>query len=323
MNTRRPLGFLATTALFAAMTCFMVWTPSGGLGQQQPSRTTGLDAIVPSPIEMMPNPNLKTSIYRDAIYFLDYKAGRLIVTIPPDLQKTGASSSGLFSKLKFREKAPQNNPSMFDAKASRDLVADFQLAPTSPARFFMATGQTGEMWANLYVLESSTHKLNVYKTTTKKNSENVSFPIFELLETRIVGDPSKGPMGDVSIQTGSISMFFNPVLQAAVSHDAIYILDADEGKLWVSAPAMVNSGGRKVIEPFAERNLRVDFKLPPSTPVRFVMSIGRIGMAISPLYVFETNSKLAGIYRAEPRSSGTSTEIVIQNMQVQSLIDNR
>ena len=91
----------------------------------------------------------KVQIPLEALYFLDYKGGRLIGTIPSIHQTVGARATS-------------------DAFAERDLVADFKLDLDNGPRphFLMTTGSLGSYsagWAPLYVFETTTNQLAVYR----------------------------------------------------------------------------------------------------------------------------------------------------------------
>jgi hypothetical protein len=91
----------------------------------------------------------KVQIPLEALYLLDYKGGRLMATIPSLRQTAGATH-------------------FIGAFAERDLVADFKLDLDIGARphFLMTTGALGSFspgWAPLYVCETTTNQLGVYR----------------------------------------------------------------------------------------------------------------------------------------------------------------
>jgi hypothetical protein len=100
------------------------------------------------------NEGSKVQVAQDAVYFLDYRAGRLLGTIPMMRQTVGPSK-------------------MLDGFAERDLVADFHLdTETGPRPHFlmttssMSTGSAspyGDGWAPLFVVETTTRQVAVYK----------------------------------------------------------------------------------------------------------------------------------------------------------------
>jgi hypothetical protein len=70
--------------------------------------------------------------------------------------------------------------------AERDLVEDFGLVPNSPAHFLMTTGTMGitnEGWAPLYVFETMSGRLCIYRVKPQFTARS-SKPAFELLERR-------------------------------------------------------------------------------------------------------------------------------------------
>jgi hypothetical protein len=112
---------------------------------------------------------LRSPISQDAIYYLDYRTGRLLATVPSFLGST-------------------NSKKLLDAFAERDLVADFKLdLERGPKpRFMMATGALGahsDGWAPLYVFETSTSQVAVYKVQQQQLGTN-SRPLFQLVEIR-------------------------------------------------------------------------------------------------------------------------------------------
>jgi hypothetical protein len=106
----------------------------------------------------------------DALYLLDYKGGRLLATIPT-YRQTGAATH------------------LIDTFAERDLAADFKLElDTGPRpRFLMTTGSLGTYssgWAPLYVFETTTNQLGVYRMHVAQSAGPASRPRFELVELR-------------------------------------------------------------------------------------------------------------------------------------------
>jgi len=112
----------------------------------------------------------KAPIPLDAVYLLDYKAGRLLATIPTYQQS--ASSTHII-----------------DTFVERDLVADFKLdLNTGPRpRFLMTTGSLGPYtsgWAPLYVFETTTNQVGVFRIQLQQSTAKSSRPRFELVELR-------------------------------------------------------------------------------------------------------------------------------------------
>jgi hypothetical protein len=112
----------------------------------------------------------KGPVALDALYFLDYKGGRLLATVP-SYRQTASSTRVLES---FSE---------------RDLIADFKLDLEGGPhpRFLMTTGSIGPDnagWAPLYVFETTTSQLAVYRMLMQTTIGTAARPRFELLELR-------------------------------------------------------------------------------------------------------------------------------------------
>ena len=106
----------------------------------------------------------------DALYFLDYKGGGC-----------------------WRRSRPSGNrlrpPRLIESFIERDLVADFKLdldAGPRP-RFLMTTGSLGPYtagWAPLYVVETTTSQVAVYRMQVQETIGKSSRPKFELVQLR-------------------------------------------------------------------------------------------------------------------------------------------
>jgi hypothetical protein len=108
---------------------------------------SGESIVATGPVLVRFDEGAKTAIPLDALYFLDYKGGRLMATVPA-----------------FRQAGAQ--PHLIDTFAERDLAADFQLKLDSGPRphFLMTTGSLGTYsagWAPLYVFETTTNQLGI------------------------------------------------------------------------------------------------------------------------------------------------------------------
>jgi hypothetical protein len=115
----------------------------------------------------------KTAVPHDAVYLLDYKAGKLMATVP-SVRQTGTTSQ------------------VMDAFVERDLVADFKLELGAGPRphFLMTTGSLGSFnagWSPLYVFETTTGQVAVYRMHVPYTIGTVTQPKFELLEVRPYG----------------------------------------------------------------------------------------------------------------------------------------
>lgn len=136
------------------------------------------DSIVTTgPVLLRYDEGAKVQIPLEAVYYLDYKAGRLLATVPSFRQSFGPAR-------------------LLDKFAERDLAADFKIDVENGPRphFLMATGALGaysDGWAPLYVVETVTNQVAVYKIQQQQVGA-VSKPKFELVEIRPVG-PGEAP----------------------------------------------------------------------------------------------------------------------------------
>jgi hypothetical protein len=132
------------------------------------------DSILASgPTFIRYNESTKIQVAQDAIYYLDYRSGKLHATIPTIRQGVGTTS-------------------VLGAFGERDLVADFKLdLDTGPRpHFLMTTGSVptgststyGDGWAPLFVFESSTRQVAAYKVQQQVvgNSTTVRLDLLEL-----------------------------------------------------------------------------------------------------------------------------------------------
>jgi len=128
----------------------------------------GESVVTTGPVMVRFDEGTKAAIPTDALYFLDYKGGRLMATIPTYRQTTKALS-------------------LIDGFEERDLVADFKLdLDTGPSpHFLMTTGSLGaytEGWAPLYVFETTTRQVGIYRLQTQQTAGKASKSRFELVE---------------------------------------------------------------------------------------------------------------------------------------------
>ncbi|QDV37245.1 hypothetical protein [Tautonia plasticadhaerens] len=106
----------------------------------------------------------------DALYYLDYSAGRLLATVPNYRQTVeGTRVLGAF--------------------ASRDLVADFRPPRGTTPRFLMTVGQLGLSaaggWSPLYVVEATTRQVATYRVSPgPMRAGGEQQPTFELVELK-------------------------------------------------------------------------------------------------------------------------------------------
>jgi hypothetical protein len=124
---------------------------------------SGDSVVVTGPISMQVNPGTNVVFRQDALYFLDYKGGRLLASIPEQLQVGGKTQ-------------------VLGNFAERDLVNDFRLSPGITPKFLMTVGELGMSgfgWAPLYVFETSSKQVAVYRVQSSGQG-----PQFDLLEIK-------------------------------------------------------------------------------------------------------------------------------------------
>jgi hypothetical protein len=139
------------------------------------SDRAGESILTAGPIMIRYDEGTKVPISQDALYYLDYKGGRLLATIPAMQQSLGSTK-------------------MLDAFAERDLVADFKLDPDNGPKphFLMTTGALGTYsggWAPLYVFETATNQVAIYRIEQVRQGQSTQAK-FELLELRTVKAPA-------------------------------------------------------------------------------------------------------------------------------------
>jgi hypothetical protein len=134
---------------------------------------SGESIVAAGPILAKAQSKLEVHVARDALYYLDYKGGRLLATIP-SLRQSAAGSR------------------VFDDFAERDLVADFRIGPGTAPHFLMTTanlGSSGDGWAPLYVFETTTNQAAAYLIQPQVVGSSTR-PRFELLEVRSLARPA-------------------------------------------------------------------------------------------------------------------------------------
>ena len=181
--TRLSLGITPTMFLVGGLVMGWAlasprWQPlrassEGRAGGDEPLLATG-------PAFLTYNEGAKTQVAQDAVYYLDYRAGKLLATIPQ------VKPSGSGGKL-------------IDAFAERDLVADFKLdnTPGPQPHFLMTTGSIstgsnnryGDGWAALYVVETTTRQIAAYKVDQTQVGARSKLK-FEILDVRPLGAPT-------------------------------------------------------------------------------------------------------------------------------------
>jgi hypothetical protein len=125
----------------------------------------GVSVLSSGPVEVSHHEGLKIEISTDAIYFLDWKAGKLLAALPSP-KKTGTANK------------------ILGPIAERDLITDFAIAPGQTPQFLMTTAHLGtydSTGSRLFVLESNSRQMAVYSVKREITAGN-SAPKFELLE---------------------------------------------------------------------------------------------------------------------------------------------
>jgi hypothetical protein len=139
----------------------------------------GESIVATGPVLVRFDETAKGPIALDAVYFLDYKGGRLLATVPSYRQTTTSTH-------------------LIEPFSERDLIADFKLdldAGPRP-RFLMTTGSIGPDnagWAPLYVFETTTSQLAVYRMLMHTTIGTEARPRFELLEMRSYARGGEAP----------------------------------------------------------------------------------------------------------------------------------
>jgi hypothetical protein len=173
--TRWNLGITPTMFLLGGLA--MGWALAAPRSQPLQASSEGRvddSTLATGPAFLTYNEGAKTQVAQDALYYLDYRAGKLFATIP-------------------RVKAAGSSAKFFDAFAERDLVADFKLdnTPGPQPRFMMTTGSIstgshnryGDGWAALYVVETTTRQIAAYKIDQTQVGAQFQLK-FELLDVR-------------------------------------------------------------------------------------------------------------------------------------------
>ena len=138
--------------------------------------------LATGPMAIFYNKTAGVQVAQDAIYYLDYRATKLIATVP--VYKTAGGSN------------------LVPGFAERDLVADFKLdLDTGPSPHIlittpsMNTGGTslyGEGLALLFVYETTTRQVAAYKLSQFQISTTYQHRL-DLLELKSFGKPTQKP----------------------------------------------------------------------------------------------------------------------------------
>jgi hypothetical protein len=177
-RARIPTALVLLTGVLLgwALASFRAAPARAGAGDR-----SGECIVATGPVLVRFDEGAKAPIPLDALYFLDYKGGRLLATVPA-FRQTGAT------------------PHLIDTFVERDLAADFRLdLDTGPRpRFLMTTGSLGTFsagWAPLYVFETTTRQLAIYRMQTSQTMGTASRPRFDLVELRPYAKPdAAGPI---------------------------------------------------------------------------------------------------------------------------------
>jgi hypothetical protein len=249
----------------------------------------------------------KAPIPLEALYILDYKAGRLRASLPTFRQSTQSTT-------------------IIESFVERDLAADFKIDLDRGPRphFLMTTGSLGPYtagWAPLYVIETTSSQIGVYRLDSQKTTGKSGRPKLELLQMQAYDDSSAASkaeaasrekkvggldqvdMGKTIMATGPVLVRYDEATRAPIPLDAIYILDYSARRLRASLPTFRQSAqSTTIIESFAERDLAADFKVDfdRGPRPRFLMTTGSLGPGMAgwaPLYVIETTSNQIGVYQ--------------------------
>jgi hypothetical protein len=108
----------------------------------------------------------KAPIPLDALYILNFREGRLLASLPTFRQSTSSTT-------------------IIESFAERDLAADFKIDLDGgfQPHFLMTTGSLGQYtggWAPLYVIETTSNQVAVYRLETAGKSGHSKFDLVQL-----------------------------------------------------------------------------------------------------------------------------------------------
>lgn len=168
MPSRRPALFLALAAVFAAgwLVSSQGHAPlraGGPLAQPLDTLTDSVRRLreaadlarcqaASGPVAQVPHPASKTLYPIDAVYYLDYRGARLLVSVP----NAGSNLTDM----------PNNTDRLTSDFVERDLAADFPMPPGVEPSFHMTVPSMGfgnGGWAPLYIFESATNQMASYR----------------------------------------------------------------------------------------------------------------------------------------------------------------
>jgi hypothetical protein len=131
--------------------------------------------VATASIAVEANPKLGVQFSTDAVYYLNYTRGYLFAAVPMPTNRVGEAGRVL---------------SDF---AERDLLKDFELPAGSNPHFTMTSGQLGMVnsgVAPLYVFETTTGQLAIYRADPQVRGGGGTAPLLVLMERR--SDPRLG-----------------------------------------------------------------------------------------------------------------------------------
>ena len=172
-------------ALSHALTLVVGLSAGWGLSAVRPPalRASGGDhsgetIVAAGPVATLYQSKQRVQVTHDALFYLDYKGGRLLATVP-SLRQTAAGTRVL------------------EEFAERDLVADFRIGPGVVPHFLMTAGglgASGDGWAPLFVFETATGQVAAYRVQAQMVGPS-SRPRFDLMEIRTLArSPGPAPL---------------------------------------------------------------------------------------------------------------------------------
>jgi hypothetical protein len=316
---------ISLLALLAGSSFFVPPAPVFADGVDRAGETI----VATGPILVRFDEATKAPIPLEALYILDYKNGRLRASLPTYRQSTQGTT-------------------IIESFVERDLAADFKidLDRGAPPHFLMTTGSLGPYtagWAPLYVVETTSRQIGVFRLHIQQTTGKSARPKFELLQLQSYDSSSpeskehpdgkekeaSGPVhaGKSTMTTGPILVRYDEATKAPIPLDAIYLLDYDARRLRASLPVFRQTAqSTTIIESFVERDLAADFKLDfdRGPRPRFLMVTGSLGpytAGWAPLYVIETTTNQIGVYRLHiQQTTGQSARPKFELVQMRPYI---
>ena len=190
-RSRRLPGFAATLLLGLGLG----WLAAGARGPTLKAVAGGSDrfgdyAVTTTTVAIDYDEGTKIQAPQEAVFFLDYRAARLLTTIPTLKQTPGGTQ-------------------VFDGFAERDLAADFKLGEGSPRPHFVMTagsyGAKGAKWTPLFVFETASRQVAAYRVTSQSVGKVIR-PKFDLLEVKSFApapNPADFPLGEPEAPPGA------------------------------------------------------------------------------------------------------------------------